>query len=223
MISFKLKNILLFINFEFYQKHVKKPDVLSPYILHSATINDHKDGIINVLRAFAKVVTEKGIDLHFYFTSKLALSKTMKQMEEIIFRNRLRSNIHFLGDLDEDTLLSFQAYCSMVIINKVNCEQNRYNFATRIGEYLALGKPIITTEIGEVSNYLQHGISCLFVDPNSVDEIAESILRLISQPDFGAKLGIEGKKTAKSEFDYHAQSKNINHFFLDLVNRAKIT
>lgn len=224
--KFKRKSALvnkipILVDFEFYQKHVKKPDVFSPFILHSATINDHKDGIINVLHAFAKVVTEKGVDLHFYFTSKVGLYETMKHIDEIIIQNGLRGKTHFLGDIDEDTLLAYQAHCSMSIINKVNCEQNRYNFATRIGEYLALGKPIITTAIGEVSNYLQQGISCLYVTPNCVDEIAESILTLLNKPDFGAKIGIEGKIIAKSEFDYKAQSKNINHFFLELVNRSK--
>lgn len=218
---FKRKNAIIckvpiLVDYEFYQKRVDRPECLSPFILHSATLNDNKDGIINVFRAFTKIVSERGIKLHFYLTSRLGLPKIKKLINEIVSENGLEHYVHFLGDLDEETLLAYQQHCDMVVINKVDCKQNRYNFATKIGEYLALGKPVITTRIGEVSSYLKHNISCLFVDPSSSEDIAAAIIRLIEDPAFGEKIGEEGKIIAKRGFDYRSQSKIINQFFNDL-------
>jgi len=222
IMKYKKKNsvickVPILVDFEFYQKIVEKPECYSPYIIHTATLNDHKDGIINVFKAFAKITTEKGTDLFFYLTSRQGLTTIKNQIDGLVHQNRLENKVLFLGDLDEETLFAYQLYCNMVVINKVDCLQNKYNFATRLGEYLALGKPVITTEIGEVKNYLQNNVSCLFIDPDNPDEIVAAILRLLNDPDFSKKLGNAGKRIAKEKFDYKANSKILSNFFADVL------
>lgn len=219
--KYKKKNSIvckvpILVDFDYYQQRVEKLDCFVPFMLHSATLNDHKDGIINVFRAFAKIVSELGMDLHFYLTCKNGLPKTKNLINEIVSDHKLENYVHFLGDLDEEALLAFQQHCNFVVVNKVFSEQNRYNFATKLGEYLALGKPVITSQFGEVTNYLQNNISCIFADPYDVNDIAASIMKILSDPAFGEKIGEKGKEIAKSQFDFHAQSKNINQFFTDL-------
>jgi glycosyltransferase involved in cell wall biosynthesis len=207
----------ILVDFEYYQKRVEKLDCFVPFMLHTATINDHKDGMINVFRAFAKIVSEMGMDLHFYLTSKIGLPKTKNLVKGIVSDYKLENYVHFLGDLDEESLLAYQQHCSVVVINKVYSEQNKYNFATKLGEYLALGKPVITSQFGEVTNYLQNSISCIFADPYDVNDIAVSIMKILTDPAFSEKIGEKGKEIAKSEFDFRAQSKLINQFFTDLA------
>jgi len=121
-----------------------------------------------------------------------------------------------MGGFDEDTLFAYQSHCSMLLLNKVESEQNVYNFATKRGEYLALGNPVITTSNGEVTNYIQDNVSCLFKYPKSPDEIAESISRLLKDRALADKIGNEGKRVARNEFDFRAQSKKISQFFESL-------
>lgn len=206
----------ILVDFDYYQKAIQKPKFISPYILHSATLNDHKDGIINVFKAYSKIVTERQLDLDFYLTSNIGLPKVKEQIDEIIRDYQLEKRVHFLGDLDEENLLSYQAYCTMVVINKVDCQQNRYNFATRLGEYLSLGKPVITTRIGEVANFLKNNISCIYSDPSNPDDIANSMLRILDTPAFGKKIGDYGKKIAEKEFNYSTRSKALSQFFSNL-------
>jgi len=207
----------ILVDFDYFQENVSKPECFVPYIIHSATLNDHKDGIIHVFKAFARLITDYRTDLHFYLTSQRALPDVRNQIDDIIAHYNLESRIHFLGDIEENTLLAFQAHCSFVVVNKIECEQNRYNFATKIGEYLALGKPVITTRIGEVSNYLKHNISCLFVEPNNDEEIAGSILRIMNDHHLSEKIGQAGKMIAQSEFDIYAKSEKIITFFKELI------
>ena len=71
----------------------------------------------------------------------------------------------------------------------MDSEQNRYNFATKIGEYCALGKPIITTGVGEVSNYFNDGINCVFIPQHNPNIIAEKIIYLLNNPALASKIG----------------------------------
>jgi glycosyltransferase involved in cell wall biosynthesis len=211
--------IPILVDFNFYQEDVKMPACKIPYIIHTAIPNDNKDGIINVFLAFSKIVSELGIDLHFYLTSKIGMTKVRGIIYEIINRHNLNQRVTFLGDLEEESLIEYQKYCCMVVINKVFSEQNKYNFATKIGEYLALGKPIITTKYGEVTTYLKDNISCLYVDPTDVDDIAKAMTRIITDSKLRKTLESQGKLIAQNIFDYHSQSKLINTFFKEVSKK----
>lgn len=208
--------IPILVDYDFYQKEISISELQKPYILNSARLNNHKDGILNVLRAYAHIVKE-GSDLHFYLTSKVAPRKLLKQINSIIDDYNLASRINFLGDVDEESLLVYQKNCSMLVLNKVDCEQNRYNFATKLAEYLALGKPVITTRIGEVTQYLQDNISCLYVDPNNHYEIAKAITQLLNDHQISEELGEEGRMVAKNKFDYRVHIISLVNFFESLI------
>lgn len=205
----------ILVDYHYYQKQSVMATYNCPYIINTATINDHKDGIINVFKAFSLVI-KKGYKIHFYLTSTKAPSALSEQINLIMSENNLEANITFLGELSEESLLTYQANCSLVVLNKINSDQNKYNFATKLGEYMALGKPIITTKVGEVKNYLKDNISCIYIDPSDPEEISKAIIRLLDDSEFARRIGEEGRKIAEKEFDYKAHSEKINKFFLAL-------
>ena len=206
----------ILVDFELYQKKVGKPDCHLSYIVNTASLNDHKDGIINVFKALTRVIN-RGFDLHFYLTSRVSPKELLIEIDTIISENKLEGRVTFLDGLDEETLLSYQAHCSMLVLNKVETEQNRYNFATKLGEFLALGKPVITTAIGEVKHYLKDNISCLYVDPSNEIEISDAIIRLLKDESLSGKIGDNGKIIAEKHFDVKSQSKRISDFFTRLI------
>ena len=132
---------------------------------------------------------------------------------QLINEKNLTEYVHFIGDLDEQTLLAFQQHCSMVVINKVDSLQNRYNFATKLGEYLALGKPVITTLIGEVSAYLKNNVNCLELPPNESDIISAKIKLVLSNPVLAEGIAQNGKNIAKQRFDIRVTGDSLSEFF----------
>jgi len=212
--------IPILVDYQFYQEEISKPNCSIPYILNSARLNDHKDGIINVFKAFSILINQEGIDLYFYLTSSIAPKDITKRIEDIIRENKLQTKVIFLGDLDENTLLSYQSHCSMLVLNKVDSVQNRYNFATKLGEYMALGIPIITSQIGEVTHYLSDEVSCLYIDSKNPKDIAAAMIRILKDEDLAHNLGQEGKRIAEDEFDYAKQSKRISEFFSNLLEKT---
>jgi glycosyltransferase involved in cell wall biosynthesis len=108
--------IPIIIDLERNQDSIKSPEAKSPYILHTGALSDRKDGIVEVFQAFALANKKYNKTLHFYLTSKVAPQETLTKIEQIITKNELQDNVHFLGDITEEKLLSFQKYCAMVII-----------------------------------------------------------------------------------------------------------
>lgn len=211
--------IPILVDYDYYQTDIPEPDCSKPFTLHAALINNHKDGIFYVYEALGKLISEKNINVHIYFTKNRISPQDKRKIDEIVNKYKIDQFIHLLGDLDESALKSYQKYSSFVIINKVNSLQNRYNFSTKLGEYLALGVPIITTRVGEINNYLIDKESCIFVDCQDVELIVESIHLIMSDLELREKIIAKGKFIAKSQFDIRSNSRSINSFFLELLEK----
>ena len=214
----KIVKIPIIVDYDSYQTVTANTGGIKPYIFHSATLNDNKDGISDVIEALGLVIRQYNQPLHFYLTSRSALEATKAKVQQIIANYNIGDYIHYLGDLDEETLQGYQKNCDLVVINKVDSEQNRYNFATKIGEYCALGKPIITTEVGEVSNYFNDGVNCMFIPQHNPHIIAEKIMYLLNNPDVSQKIGEEARITASNEFDYKVNGVKLHDFFESVLN-----
>lgn len=213
----KIIKVPIIVDYNYYQVEVTQPECIKPYILHSSTMNDNRDGISDVFNAISEVNKRSSTKIHFYLTSKLALAETWTNVRKIIQERNLKDYVHFLGDLDEQILLAYQQHCSMVVLNKVDSLQNRYNFATKLGEYLSLGKPVITTLIGEAKNYLKNNENCLEIPPNRPDVISEKIRNLLNNPSLASKIGENGRKLAKDSFDIRVNGKKLSEFFTLVV------
>ncbi len=208
--------IPILVDYNSYQKSFQEPKCNKPYIINTARLNNHKDGILSVFKAIG-LAAERGYKLHVYQTSAITSPNILKEIDSIIKQYKLEEMVTFLGDLDDKTLKAYQAHCKMLILNKLDCEQNRYNFATKLGEFLSLGKPIITTPIGDVVNYLNHGVTCLFVEPDNLDQLSASICSILDNSELSEKIGNAGKDLACRHFNYESYSKILSDFFNSLV------
>lgn len=106
-------------------------------------------------------------------------------------------------------LLKISSYVLMVIYNKYDTQQNRYCFSTKLSEYLSFSRPVITTTIGEANNYLKDGVNALIVEPHKPELIADKIVYAFSHPEEAEKMGKEGYKLTKKEFNCVYQAKRI--------------
>ena len=137
----------------------------------------------------------------------------MDKVEYLIEKYNLQETVCFLGYLDRDKLLEYQQRCSVVIINKHLTLQNQYCFATKIGEYLALSKPIIITNVGEATYYLKDGHNSYVVEAGNPNLIADKIIEVFKDSLKAKRIGCEGHKLVEKEFNYMYQTKRLIDYF----------
>ncbi|HIO43897.1 MAG TPA: glycosyltransferase, partial [Methylococcales bacterium] len=71
--------------------------------------------------------------------------------------------------------------------------------ARSLFECLAMGKPVITTNMGEVSEILRDGEHALIVEPEK-GEVAAAIVKLIRDRKLQDKLGKNAQKLMRTEY-----------------------
>ena len=86
--------------------------------------------------------------------------------------------------------------------------QAHFGFSTKLGEYLATGKPVIVSQVGEVSRYLIDGANALLCK-SEPEEIAAKIIEIQENYDEALIIGQEGRNTSMLHFNNKVETKKI--------------
>ncbi len=75
-------------------------------------------------------------------------------------------------------------------------------FPTKIAEYLGSGRPVVTTDVGEISRYLTDGETAFIAPAADVASFARKICEALDHPAKADSIGQAGAQLAASQFDY---------------------
>ena len=202
----------ILVNFEQFYMPDHSAEVDIPYIFHSGTLFEQKDGILGMIDSFGKAVRQLSMPIRFVSTGKIDNSPHKEEIIRLIKQYQLKDKLLFTGYLSDSELRDYSSKASLVIINKYNTQQNNYCFSTKLGEYLAAAKPVIITNVGEAKNWLSDGVSAYIIEPEDTDALAESIIRVFTKQKEAKRIGLEGQKVCRSSFDYRNWSQPMVDF-----------
>lgn len=199
----------ILVEYEKYNLPNMVDDNVAPYIFHSGTLYEQKDGILGMIEAYGKAIQRMNKRIDFVLTGDIKASPHKHQIEELIQKYNMSERIHFTGYLPTDKLNEKLSKASLVIINKYPNRQNLYCFSTKLGEYMAAGKPIIITRVGEAKNWLTDRKDAYFIEPNDMEQLTDAIIHLFANDNDRKFLGENARSTCIKAFDYHAYRKSL--------------
>lgn len=106
------------------------------------------------------------------------------------------------GYVDRPQLMALQRRASALLIPLFDDEADRVRFPTKVGEYLASGRPVITTSVGEIVRYLRDGESAYVRPPGDAAAYASGILDVLEHPASATAVGQAGRRVAEEGFHY---------------------
>lgn len=89
---------------------------------------------------------------------------------------------------------------------------------TKLFEYMAMGKGIVASRLEQLAEVLVHDQTALLVTPGSVEELAEAIRRLASDPHKRESLGAAARQAA---VERHSWAQNVAWAFSDMSEEAE--
>ena len=191
-----------------------------PYLFHAGSLSKQKDGIVAVFKAFALAqnkLQEESIRMNFVLTNFKTHQWIKDEIGAVVENHGIQDQIIVTGYLSDDSLRTYLAEAAVLLVNKPQSVQNKYNFPTKLGDYLQSGTPVVLAarEI-EAVNYLQNEKNALVVEPDNIEEMAGAIYQLVKDHGLAERIGRNGVELAKSTFDYKVHSKSLHAFLEDL-------
>lgn len=144
--------------------------------------------------------------------------------EETLLKNLARTNgleeyVIFLGNMSDGEIRYMYSICDVFLLPTRTLEnEDTEGFGIVFIEANFFGKPVVGGRAGGTVDAIKHNVTGLLVDGNNLGEIKESILKILREPSYAARLGQQGKKRTEEEFNLENQQKKFNKLVAGLIH-----
>ena len=184
-----------------------------PYLLYIGAVS-YFDIAKHVVDISEKLEKEK-IGIKIKFTGG-GSSSLFDKLKEYARSKGVLDNFEFTGFVRDEELSRLMRHATALLAPIPENLQSVSRFPTKLGYYLASGRPVITNAVGDVNVYLQDGNNA-FVAPGCRPEYFAARLRsVLDDPESAGRIGINGRKRAIESFHYRQACRGIREFITSL-------
>lgn len=128
-------------------------------------------------------------------------------------------SVEFAGLVPRSELAQVLASSSILVLPRISGLFSTAGLPNKLGEYLASGRPVVTTKVGDISLYLRDGEDAFLVEPDDEVAFAQRIVHLATHPEEAAAIGEKGRAAAQKYFDTVANSRKLAGLFESVWSR----
>jgi glycosyltransferase involved in cell wall biosynthesis len=145
--------------------------------------------------------------------------KFMEAVRKRIDNTNVKEKIIIKNKLSYFDLIGYFKRAEALLIPLMNTFTDIARFPHKVGEYLACGRPIITTDVGEMNFYFKNGENALIASIENPDEIFMKMNFVLENSDAALKIGMNGAKTCGEFFDLGKNGEMMHDFFRILLRK----
>ena len=177
-------------------KEIQKP--VEPYRILTIARFTPKKGLPTVLRAL-KQLTDQKIRLDFTLIGDGDdRRKILAQIEEL----GLTSTTRWLGTQPHDVVLEHYQKADLFVLGcEVASDGDRDGIPNVLLESMAMGVPVVVTDVSAIPELVQDGNTGLLVSPGSPRQLAEAMLRLLTDMKLRTRIAAAAKQRVATAFD----------------------
>jgi glycosyltransferase involved in cell wall biosynthesis len=181
-------------------------NLTSPIILFVGRFTEFK-GIKYLLKAFPTV-------LNAVPDAKLVLVGGGPLEGEIkAYQEKFHNSIFLLPFVPNDIMPNVYAGCDVVVLPSF------YEpFGNVTVEAMACGKPVVGSCIGGMLDTIVDGETGLYVQPGNSDQIANSLIKILTNDTLKKELGQNARKRALTHFGYNIVIKQVEKLYSDSLS-----
>ncbi len=166
-----------------------------------------RKGHHNVLKALPQVL-EKVPHLIYLIVGK---GKEEEALREMVRDLKLEGRVIFAGKVKEKEIPLYYMACDLFIMPSYEIKEKGdvEGFGITYLEANACGKPVIGGRSGGVPDAVIDGETGLLVDPLNINQIAQALIKLLTNPEVARKLGEEGRRRVEKELNWQKMAEKI--------------
>lgn len=176
-----------------------------------------------IILTVGRLVKRKGVDMAIKSLSKVCnkVSDILyvivgsgpyeKELKNLVKKFKLEDKVRFEDRVEDKVLPYYYAACDIFCMPSrfVKEEGSVEGFGIVYLEASLYGKPVIGGKTGGVEDAVIDGETGLLVDPENVNEIAQALIKLLTDQELSNKLGVQGRERVLREFDWDKQIEKV--------------
>ena len=153
------------------------------------------EGLPILLNAF-KNLTKKYKYIKLVVVGKQELGPQFDQINNIVFNLNLGSSVNLISSQPRKEIPKFLSAFDILCCPKIDCEINRAANPVKVAEYLSMGKPIVSSAIGGITDTIDDGIDGILVRPGDIENLEEKIEMLLTNPELANSIAEKSREKA---------------------------
>jgi len=170
-----------------------------------------KDGLVDLFKAISLLKNKMPVSLIVVGDSTFGKS-LIPELEIICKQMGIGNSVHFAGLVEYDQVKIYLSQCKILAITRPRNIQTDAGFPTKLGEYMALKKPVLATDFGEVEEYFTDGKEIVIAKCNDPESIADKIRWMLNSEDLKNTIAINGCNKAHKLLEYNTSMTRIINF-----------
>lgn len=190
------------IHFDDGEEQTKRsgPIIGGDYFLHVGSNSITKDGLELLVEGYALFATGRNDPAKLVLCGRFD-DKVKALLTGIIEKHDLKEQVVFPGFVDSAHLVNLITHAKALLIAKTRNNLNRYNFSTRLIDYLKSGNPVVMPNYGVFKIYFPAD-TCFFFKSDDPHSFAETLVNVEGATRENLKeIGIKARELLQTQFD----------------------
>ena len=181
------------------------------YICYSGSLTRQKDGVDILIRSFSNIALEFP-DIKLVLVGKADTTEDELFFRELVKTMDIENRVLFTGKVPRNEIPSYICNAELLVLARPESIVADAGFPSKVSEYLATGRPVVVTRVGEIPDYLTHNQTAFLAEPGSVDDFSARMRSALRNKDLAVKVGLSGREIARTVFNYKLQASRILSF-----------
>ena len=197
------------------EQYVLKPNVVT-YMgqLHGAQYCDL------FLEMAAHLVKERQDITYLVIGNGSRFLELMKKSEEL----GLQDHVVFTGSVPHDEIPRFLKVSDVAVACFEDTPQTRTKSPLKVCEYMAAGRAIVGSDVGEVREMLDQGNAGILVRPGDPLALAQGVTRVLSDPEWKANMQYNARLQAENRYNWTTTAESlIKAYHLGMGEKKKVS
>ncbi len=194
--------------------NINKENDLGDYIAYCGDVGGNKDGVRNLIQIFS-LIEEKFPELNLLLIGGTKNKAELEQLKNYAIELKTK-RVRFLGPVHRNKIPSLLSNSKLLALARPDSMQSTGGFPTKLGEYLATGKPVLVTKVGDIPLYLSDEENAFLVEPDDNNSFANKIIYILENYNLALDVGKKGKELTETIFNYKVQSKRLYKYLHNL-------
>lgn len=179
------------------------------YIGYFGGLTFSRDNIDNLVRAFG-ILEKKHPEMNLVLGG--FCTKGQRKMLLDLITDLGISHARVLEYLSREQVVNYIKNAHVLVMVRANDLKAQASFPSKLSEYLATSKPVVTVRVGEIPDYLTDGVNVFMVEPGDSMKLAEKIDNVLNDYAAALKVAERGKQLTMGVFNYNYQAKRLIRF-----------
>lgn len=153
-------------------------------------------GVKNLLQAARKINDQRKVSFLF-------VGSNINKIER-------KGNIILVPKVPYSQVPLYYSLCDVLVLPRPKHPATEIAAPTKFAEYLAMGKPVLSTNVGDAAEIIRKYNCGIIVKDNSISCLLKGIKEFMNRTDELDKMGKNARKAAEEEFDWNKIKVNLH-------------